>query len=192
MAACGGAGGCLRGDAGPQSVESRRGGRTDDANDCPSAIAVAAQRCLAGTAGVAGAAALTGTARAQQNANLGTPATVISNPPRDFAPRTSVDLSGSGRHRRRSVLPPAAANTRARFTGCGPARCGPRVRLVEPGPLRRLQRRLGQRAVPLHLGRRPGHGVPPAVLQQQRQFIRFSGAPDLVRAFQPPRRALGA
>ncbi len=40
---------------------------------------------LAGTAGLAGAAAVTGAARAQTNANLGTPATVISNPPRDFA-----------------------------------------------------------------------------------------------------------
>ena len=38
---------------------------------------------LAGTAGLAGAAAVTGAAGAQQNANLGTPATVISNPPRE-------------------------------------------------------------------------------------------------------------
>ncbi|TMJ65071.1 MAG: SMP-30/gluconolactonase/LRE family protein, partial [Alphaproteobacteria bacterium] len=38
-------------------------------------------------AGTAGAAALgPGIAWAQQNANLGTPATVISSPPRDFAP----------------------------------------------------------------------------------------------------------
>jgi len=38
-------------------------------------------------AGTAGAAALgPGIARAQQNANLGTPATVVSSPPRDFAP----------------------------------------------------------------------------------------------------------
>src|SRR5207248_9003513 len=38
-------------------------------------------------AGTAGAAALgPAIARAQQNANLGTPATVISSPPRDFAP----------------------------------------------------------------------------------------------------------
>ncbi|MBV9816080.1 MAG: SMP-30/gluconolactonase/LRE family protein [Alphaproteobacteria bacterium] len=41
---------------------------------------------LAGSAGLAGAAALSSSgARAQQNAELGAPATVISNPPRDFA-----------------------------------------------------------------------------------------------------------
>src|SRR5246500_3453997 len=41
---------------------------------------------LAGTAGLSGAAALSSNlARAQQNAELGTPATVISTPPRDFA-----------------------------------------------------------------------------------------------------------
>ena len=41
---------------------------------------------LAGTAGLAGAAALSSSgARGQQNAELGAPATVISNPPRDFA-----------------------------------------------------------------------------------------------------------
>ena len=40
---------------------------------------------LAGTAGLAGAAAVTGAARAQQNAKVGTPATVISNPPRDLS-----------------------------------------------------------------------------------------------------------
>ena len=45
------------------------------------------RRVLAGTAGLAGAAVLaSGAARAQQSsANLGTPASVISNPPRDFA-----------------------------------------------------------------------------------------------------------
>ncbi|MGB9644453.1 MAG: SMP-30/gluconolactonase/LRE family protein [Stellaceae bacterium] len=41
---------------------------------------------LAGTTGAIGTAALAPSlARAQQNANLGTPATVTSNPPRDFA-----------------------------------------------------------------------------------------------------------
>jgi gluconolactonase len=43
---------------------------------------------LAGTTGAIGAAALApGLGRAQQNANFGTPASVISNPPRDFARR---------------------------------------------------------------------------------------------------------
>ena len=42
---------------------------------------------LAGSASLAGAAALsTSAVRAQQNANLGTPATVISNPPRQWDP----------------------------------------------------------------------------------------------------------
>jgi gluconolactonase len=41
---------------------------------------------MAGSAGLAGAAVLASAARAQQpNANLGTPASVITNPPRDFA-----------------------------------------------------------------------------------------------------------
>ena len=45
------------------------------------------RRLLAGTTSLIGSAALvSSTVRAQQNANLGTPATVISNPPRDFAP----------------------------------------------------------------------------------------------------------
>jgi gluconolactonase len=43
---------------------------------------------LAGSAGLIGAATLaSGAARAQQNANLGAPATVISNPPRDWSPQ---------------------------------------------------------------------------------------------------------
>ena len=43
---------------------------------------------LAGSAGLIGAATLaSGAARAQQNANLGAPATVISNPPRDWTPQ---------------------------------------------------------------------------------------------------------
>jgi gluconolactonase len=45
------------------------------------------RRVLAATAGLAGAASFApGTARAQQNANLGTPASITSNPPRDFTP----------------------------------------------------------------------------------------------------------
>ena len=45
------------------------------------------RRVLAATAGLAGAASFApSTARAQQNANLGTPASIISNRPRDFAP----------------------------------------------------------------------------------------------------------
>src|SRR5947209_14361410 len=39
---CGGTGGCLPGSAEPQSVEVARGRRTDDANDCRSTIAIAA------------------------------------------------------------------------------------------------------------------------------------------------------
>jgi hypothetical protein len=45
------------------------------------------RRLLAGTTSFIGSAAVvSSTVRAQQNADLGTPATVISNPPRDFAP----------------------------------------------------------------------------------------------------------
>ena len=48
--------------------------------------AVARRSLLVGSAGLISAAALAPSlARAQQNANLGMPATVISNPPRDFA-----------------------------------------------------------------------------------------------------------
>lgn len=47
------------------------------------------RRVLAGTAGLIGSAALAqDIARAQQpNTNIGTPASVISNPPRDWSPR---------------------------------------------------------------------------------------------------------
>ena len=45
------------------------------------------RRVLAGSAGVVGAAALRfGTAHGQQNANLGTPASVVTNPPREWEP----------------------------------------------------------------------------------------------------------
>src|SRR5260370_5113371 len=80
---CGGASGCLLGSAEPQSVKWREGG--EPMTQMTVRRQSLSRRAL--LAGTAGAAALgPGIARAQQNANLGTPATVISSPPRDFAP----------------------------------------------------------------------------------------------------------
>ena len=129
---------------------------------------------------------------AQDNAKLGTPASVITNPPRDWDRGNPSIYPGPRRHRRRSVLSAAAAVPGRDLPGVDRRAMGRGPGLVEPGPIPRLQRRLGQCAIPLYLGRRPGDGVPPAFLQQQRQHLRFSGPAAFVRAFQPPRRALGA
>jgi len=81
---------------------------------------------IAGGAGLAGAAALApGLTRAQQpNANLGTPASVISNPPRQWGrhnpsiyPDPDVIVVDP------SFLP--LRRRRGRSTGYGPGRCGP-------------------------------------------------------------------
>ena len=112
---------------------------------------------LAGTAGLMGAAGLAPkSASAQQNAKLGTPASVITNPPREWAARPSVDLSRSRRHRRRSVVQSGAARDRRYPSGVDRSIVGGRAGLVEPGAISRLQRRRGQHPIPLHLGRPAG------------------------------------
>ena len=109
---------------------------------------------IAGGAGLAGAAALApGLTRAQQpNANLGTPASVISNPPRQWGrhnpsiyPDPDVIVVDP------SFLP--LRRTQGAIYRLWTGALWPRgAGLVEPGAIRRLQRRLGQCAIPLHLG----------------------------------------
>ncbi len=60
------------------------------------------------------------------------------------------------------------------------------------GQYARVQRCEGQHAVSLYLGKRRGHAVPQAVVQQQRQRLRLPGPPAFDPGFLPPRGAVGA
>ena len=147
-----------------------------------------------GLAGTLGAAALApDAALAQQpNAATGTPPSVITNPPRQWgrdAPPSIypdpdiivIDPSFRqyllGHHR-----DPSRGHRLSVGRGSG---------LVERGPVFRVQRRAGQHPVSLPVGQPAGDAVPQAVQQQQRQFVRFPGAPALDRGLLPPRGALG-
>ena len=118
------------------------------------------------------------------------PPSVISNPPRDFSqpvtypdPDIITHRSVVQRAARRQHADSAAVDRRHVVRGTGVER---------PGAVSDLERHPEQPADALDRRRWPRHRVPPAVGQQQRQHVRSSGAPALVRAFGPPRRALRA
>ena len=148
---------------------------------------------IVGTAALAGAAALAPRGASAQasppaNAQLGTPASTITTPPRDWSPGHPsiypdpdvIVVDPSFRQ-----FAPGNSGVRRLWTGAqwaeGPAWSSQGQYLV-----------FRQHAIPLHLGGRPGHCIPPSVEQHQRQFIRFRGSPALLRGLQPSRRALGA
>ena len=135
--------------------------------------------------GLGAAAVTTGLARAQTpSAATAAPPTVITNPPRQWdtsAPpeiypdpdivvidgvSTHYLVGLSAIHRVEDRLP----------VGRG---AGLECRRA----IRRVQRHQGQHPVSLYLGDRRGHAVPQSVLQQQRQQLRFPGAPDLLQGF---------
>ena len=130
----------------------------------------------------------------QPSAATGTPPSVITNPPRQWGRHAPTrHLSRSRHHRHRSVVQAVLLLGNHR----DPSRrdrlpVGGRTGLVERGPVLRVQRRAGQHAVSAAVGRSAGDAVPQAVEQQQRQLVRFPGAPAFDRGLLPPRGALGA
>ena len=148
---------------------------------------------LAGTAGLAGAAALSSSgARGQQNAELGAPATVISNPPRDFArghPSIYPDpdivvVDPSFLPLRRSQGAIYRVWTGALWAE-GPAWSGQGRYVVFSDVSGDVQYRYIWDDGRVTVFRRPSYN-------SNGNTFDFPGPPDLVRAFQPPRHSLGA
>ncbi len=131
---------------------------------------------------------------AQQPQPPAAPPSTVTTPPRDFGPNAPpttyftdpdivivdpvVQQLRAGEH-----ADQAAVDRRLVVRGTG---------LVRTGALSRLERHSQQSAAALERRRRARLGVPPAVEQQQRQHVRFSRTPDLLRASDAPRRALRA
>ena len=108
---------------------------------------------IAGGAGLAGALLASGAARSQQpNANLGTPASVLTNPPRDWSSHNPSIYPDPDVIIVDPSFTPLRRYQGANLPGLDRRAMGRRSRLVEPGQVRRVQRRFGQRSVPLHLG----------------------------------------
>ncbi len=143
----------------------------------------------------AGALALgSAAARAQEAMGPVAPPSTVTSPPRDFgpggAPTTyfwdpdviAVDPSFNGLAQPNSADPASVDRSAV----------GRRAGLERAGPLPRVQRHPEQPADALHRGRRPGHGVPDAVQQQQRQHLRLPRPADFVRASDAARGPLRA
>ena len=129
---------------------------------------------------------------AQPSAATATPPSVITNPPRQWGQHAPPrHLSRSRHHRHRSVVRRSCARQHRDPSRRDRLSVGGRSGLVERGPVLRVQRRGGQHAISVAVGRSAGDAVPQAVQQQQRQLVRLPGTPAFDRGFQPPRGALG-
>ena len=144
---------------------------------------------------LAGAAAAVPALAQAQNAKplLGTPRSVITEPPRDFGPGAAPAFSPDPDVLR---IDPSFGSLligqeviRRLYTGLhlaeGPA-------WSQHRHVRHLQRRQERHALSLYLGDGRGHGVPPALLLHQRQQLRSPGPPAFHPGFLPPRGALGS
>ena len=158
---------------------------------------IARRGLLRAGAGLAGAAVLSPLAfaqNAQPEAQLGHPPSVISQPPRQWGRFAPPDIYPDPDI---IVVDPSFNDLMLGITAIRRVwhrvPMGGRAGLVERGPVSRVQRRAGRRAIPLSCGK-PAQitRVPQALLQQQRQFLRLPGPPALDAGLQPQRHPLGA